>query len=1188
MQLIRKSEFSRMLAIVVGLAAAMFMLFGVGFSTAHAALTTAQIDSIVSLLQSFGADAGVVANVKTTLEGGTPSGPPSSGGSCSYTFGTSYSTGASAPGVMDVQSFLNMDPATQVAASGVGSPGNETQYFGSLTAAAVTKFQNKYASDVLTPVGLSAGTGYWGPSSRAKAQSLCDAMTGGPVTPGPGPVTPPGSGVSISAGVQPVASLAPDGAARVPYTNFTVTASNDGPVTINSVVVERSGLVNKSVFSGIVLLDSAGMQLGNSKTLNSNYQATIGDSVTVPAGQSRTFTVAGNMAADLSARAGEVGGLNVVAINTSSSVSGSLPISGAAHTINSTLAIGTVTLNVSSFDPNTAQTKEIGTTDVRFAGIRVTAGSSEDVRVRSMRWNQVGSASFGDFANLVMVADGVNYPVTVSANGNYFSAVFGNGIVIPKGNNIDIYIKGDIIDGTNRTVVFDIEKTTDFYATGELYGYGLTPTAGATGAEATNTATFSTDGSPFFDGSQTTINAGTATSIGKSSSVPAQNISVNVPNQPLGAFKTNFKGEAVQVSGITLSIASTTGSGYGLLTSVTIVDSNGSVVSGPTDATYTSALVQTVTMTDTVTFPTGEAVYTVQGKVDANIGNNGTYIVTVTPSGWTTPVGDTTGDSVSLSAFGAFTLNTMTVKAAALTVTLSSDPVAQNIVSGIQGFTYGKYQLDASQSGEDVRFSSMVADLESSGSFAGAPSNLTSCQMFDGTTPLNTGSNVVNPSTTATTSDDANTFTFDNSLTVAKGTVKTLSLKCNLSSSADSGSTYQWGVRNTAANMVVTGVTSSNTVTETVTASNGQVMTVATGTLVASEDSESPPYQVVSAGSTGVNNGIINFRASNEDVTLQRIGLSLTNTASSSGTDLVQVTLWDGATKVGSAVFTGTNTKATSTLTTPVLIPKDTDKDITVKIDLANIGTSAVGTQGALIAVDVEVNTNTRGVGESGTTINATGSTSMNGVRVFKSFPTIAKLSVPSTTLINGVSDLYRFSITSSAGGNGIGLHQLTLNLSTSTGNAVSGTTTVTLVDVYAYTDANFSTPVAAFTNGKIITQLAGLASSGDNDLQLSSILQIPAGKTYYFKVSGTVTLTAGTGTFSGSVTSRLGGDSTYPTLAAVMGLQSAVDGNANGDNMVWSPNATTSSLSTHVDWSNGFNIPGLPSSGTDAVTLSK
>ncbi|MCW9054864.1 MAG: peptidoglycan-binding protein [Candidatus Pacebacteria bacterium] len=1145
------------------------MIFGAlfAFTTVKAqALTEAQIQSILSLLSSFGAEQATIDNVDASLRGQPTSGTGSTGGTTACSFTRSLTIGATGADVTCLQTYLEgTGHFTWTGAKG---------YFGTITQSAVAAWQ--------AANGVSPAVGYFGPISQAKYTAVAGTTggtTGGTTTP-----APTGTGLSVAAAAQPAASLAPNSAARVPFTKFTVTAGTDGAVTMNSVTVERTGLGADASFSGVVLLDQDGTQLGTAKTFNSNHQATIGEDVVVPAGSTRTFTVAGNMASDNSTRAGQVVGINVVAVNTSAAVSGSLPITGAMHTINATLSLGSVTMAVSSFDPNSAQTKEIGSTGVRFAGIQITAGSAEDVRIKNIRWNQSGSAGKDDIANVVTVANGVAYPTTVSSDGKYYTTSFGNGIVIGKGNNIDIYVKGDIIGGSNRTVIFDIYKTTDLYITGETYGYGITPPAGS-GTAATTSSVF-TAGTPFFDNATMTISAGSASTIQKAISVASQNIAVNVPNQPLGGFETDIKGEAINIAGLTVTVATSSGSGTGVLTNVSIVDQNGSVVAGPVDAdTAGTSLV----FTDSMTLPTGKMVYTIKGKVASAIGNGTVYTLSVTPSGWTTPVGNVTGDSITISQ-GVFTLNPMTVKAADLNVSVAPNPVAQNIVAGAQGYTFANYQFDATQSGEDVRFSSMVGLLNgSTNATAGAYSNLTSCQLWDGSTALNGGSNVVNPTAAATSSASTNTFTFDNTLTVAKGTVKTLALKCNLSSSADTASTYQWGIAAVDANISVTGVTSSVAVTEDVTASNGQLMTAAAGTLVASEDASSPSYAIVKAGSTGVTNGIINFHAANESVTIQRIGLTLTNaTASSTSSDLVRATLWDGSTMIGDAYFVGANTNATSTLSTPVTVAKDSDKDITVKLDLASVGASQSGNQGALIAVDVDTNgTNTQGVGTSGTTINASGSTSFSGVRMFSSYPTITKQAVPSTALVNGVMDLYRFSVTASAGGNGVGIHQFTINLSTSSASAVSGTTTVTLVDVYAYTDASYSTPVSGYTSGKVITQLASLAGSGDNDAQLSSILQIPAGATYYFRVTGTVTLTAGTGTFSGSVTTRLGGDSTYPSLSTLMGAQASVDG-TSPDNFVWSPNATTTSAAGHVDWTNGYFISGLPSDGSEVVTLSK
>lgn len=91
---------------------------------------------------------------------------------CPYTWTRDLSVGATGADVQQLQSFLN-DNGQTVAASGAGSQGAETTYYGPLTASAVSAFQVAYAAQVLTPLGLTNGTGYFGPSSRAQANALC-------------------------------------------------------------------------------------------------------------------------------------------------------------------------------------------------------------------------------------------------------------------------------------------------------------------------------------------------------------------------------------------------------------------------------------------------------------------------------------------------------------------------------------------------------------------------------------------------------------------------------------------------------------------------------------------------------------------------------------------------------------------------------------------------------------------------------------------------------------------------------------------------------------------------------------------------------------------------------------------------------------------------------------------------------
>ena len=130
-------------------------------ATRASGLSSTQIDAIISLLQSFGADQSVINNVRASLTGGSAVGPSSSG---QYTFTRRLKTGSKGEDVKNLQKVLNSDPDTRITNSGAGSPGNETTTFGSLTRAAIQRFQEKYG----IAVKGDDGYGEVGPKTRAK------------------------------------------------------------------------------------------------------------------------------------------------------------------------------------------------------------------------------------------------------------------------------------------------------------------------------------------------------------------------------------------------------------------------------------------------------------------------------------------------------------------------------------------------------------------------------------------------------------------------------------------------------------------------------------------------------------------------------------------------------------------------------------------------------------------------------------------------------------------------------------------------------------------------------------------------------------------------------------------------------------------------------------------------------------
>lgn len=115
---------------------------------------------------------------------------PTEIGAVTETFTANLVLGSKGQQVFALQQTLNRDSATRVANSGPGSPGNENDYFGPLTQAAAIRFQEKYASDILVPAGLTSGNGRVGFYTRAKLNALSVSNTIG-VTPPTTTTAPP-------------------------------------------------------------------------------------------------------------------------------------------------------------------------------------------------------------------------------------------------------------------------------------------------------------------------------------------------------------------------------------------------------------------------------------------------------------------------------------------------------------------------------------------------------------------------------------------------------------------------------------------------------------------------------------------------------------------------------------------------------------------------------------------------------------------------------------------------------------------------------------------------------------------------------------------------------------------------------------------------------------------------------------
>ena len=85
-------------------------------------------------------------------------------------FLTNLKLGSVGPDVTLLKTILNSDESTALI------PKNTTEIFDLATEIAVIKFQDKYASEVLIPSGLTKGTGFVGPSTRKKLNAIVNSL----------------------------------------------------------------------------------------------------------------------------------------------------------------------------------------------------------------------------------------------------------------------------------------------------------------------------------------------------------------------------------------------------------------------------------------------------------------------------------------------------------------------------------------------------------------------------------------------------------------------------------------------------------------------------------------------------------------------------------------------------------------------------------------------------------------------------------------------------------------------------------------------------------------------------------------------------------------------------------------------------------------------------------------------------
>src|SRR3989344_4643506 len=951
----------------------------------------------------------------TALGGGSST---TAGAGC-YAFTTTHQQGQSGGEIMWIQKFLNSHGA-QVAASGAGSPGNETSYYGALTKAGVAKWQ--------AANGVAPAAGYWGPITRAKVATVC----AGSVTPGvpgvPGtPVTGNGLKVMLASDSPPSTSLVQGRAigdlAHFPFSNPT---GSELPVT--SLGFKRIGASSDSTITNVYLFNG-GARITDSAGI-SNSAFTFNDTAgifKIAAGGSVTISVRADI---LSTANGQQVGVQLVSVGSPAALDTSvvLPISGAVHLISSA-ALGTVAFTYTG--PSNATDNPTNDNRVFEAS---TVVSTHSVWLKALSFEDRGSDNDGDLKNFRLLIDGVQVgsTVTQAVSQRITFDLTANPKKLETGTRI-IKVVADIVGGSGETYDVQIRRAADVLAVDSELGQPI----------------LSTDaGGSFPVSAATANNVGAASlSVVRKADSPTDNIAVGATNVLIARYEVRAAGENVKIEALTASTTVAGQTSYGIDNGKVFLNgaqigSTQDIAQGGTEFTFGSSFIARQGLIEILEIY-GDAAHT----DGTDYANTNTVLVGVAIAAANTQ-GVNSGNTVT--AISNTVGNTRTISSSSLTMTKYSGYGDQTMVAGTNNARIGAFTISAGST-EGVNVNTITVSLSTNES-----ASVTDLMLKDNATGVQLGTTKVSPAAGA----GGNSFSVNFSVPVSGA--KTIDVYANIKSGANAGpiaiEVDGSGTGAVTAQTVTFGSSSTGTL---------QTITVGTGTLTVSRDSGTPTNSNVIAGVTSIHVGKFDFAAVNSAYTVQELKVKVPADAATSVSNVtlkyknsagVEQTITQAL-----ALSSTAQTHATATFTgLTFYVPQNDSADVDVYVDVPTISSGAKS--GAAISVLLDGDEGFKaidGAGNSDTTlagsatdVNSASNSGYGTKYVRKTIPTLARLSTGYTanTVTSGIG-LFRFTMTADAAGS-VDWREISFAVSTSGMDAGDQLIDWTLYDVTGSTGA--------------------------------------------------------------------------------------------------------------------------------------
>ncbi len=720
---------------------------------------------------------------------------------------------------------------------------------------------------------------------------IMDVAQGGQ---GSGQVVTPGAGTGLTVALSsdtPASGNIPAGSPNE-FLVVDLTASNDGPVSVNTITLAAYDLGDSTYIDSVTFYRD-GLKVGTSKNMTSDRIASFNFStpIEVGAGETVSLTVKATIETGQTGNFA-IGVASASAVTTNgATVSGSFPVQGNTLSIVGGVTIGSVALSAIG---TTNTTNDFGEDNVLLAEFNLTA-SDEPIIWESARFKNAGTNNTDIVSNLRILVDGDEVATAAGIVDKYVDFSMGN-FLIAKNDNVSVEVYGDLgIGNVGNTVDLYIDDAADFQLIGQDYGYGVL-IDDITSLDQSD------------DGIIVTLAAGDFIIDMDKSATPAKDVKGDSNDVVLATINMTSNGENATLNSITeTGVGNFYIAGTGLecaeIENIEMRDVDSGVVYDITETASTTVAGTggcTLSMTDEISFVQGvtrtfEVRVDIQGTNDANGIDDNDKLQVALGSAAMDVRGDESDADITDITPSSISSSVATAKDASLTWTTTA-LTNKTIVPGAEDVVIYQATAEAGDS-SDVTLTAVQIDVTSGLTFD--DNNVAQLDLYLNDQLLASKSNNI-------TNDGAATgyinFTSLNTAnrTIAAGTVANVVLKATFASSFSSTGVFNLGIEDGAANVVAKD-SDNNNVAESVTNVNiaSRAVTLAdTGTLKVEldvTDQKANANTIVLAGGTETSGdkyvGKLKFTTANESVKVKTLVLGNHGTAADD--DILSVELYD-------------------------------------------------------------------------------------------------------------------------------------------------------------------------------------------------------------------------------------------------------------------------------------------------------